>query len=41
MKAVAYLGEVAKEIEGEMIYGVRLAVYGLDLTDPILAPAHR
>lgn len=40
-EAVDYLAAVAKEIERDMAHGVRLTVCGLDLTDPILAPAHR
>ena len=40
-KVIDYLASVAKEIERDMAYGVRLKVYGLDLTDPVLKPAHR
>lgn len=40
-EAVDYLAAVAKEIERDMAHAVRLTVCGLDLTDPILAPAHR
>ena len=38
---IDYLAGVARGIEQEMTYEVLLKVYGLDLTDPNLAPAHR
>lgn len=41
LETVGYLDTVAKKIEHDKAYGVRLTIYGLDLTDPILAPAHR
>jgi len=37
---VGYLEGIAKKIEHDMEHDVRLAVCGLDLTDPVLAPAH-
>lgn len=41
LETVDYLVGVAQKIEYGMAYGVRLIVRGLDLTDPVLAPAHR
>lgn len=38
---VAYLNNAARELEIESNHGFRLTVFGLDLTDPVLAPAHR
>lgn len=38
---VAYLNEKARALEVENLHDIRLAVFGLDLTDPQLAPAHR
>jgi hypothetical protein len=38
---VAYLNEVASAIEREHGHVVRVAAFGLDLTDPVLVPAHR
>jgi hypothetical protein len=38
---VAYLNERARALEVEGLHSIRLAVLGLDLTDQILAPAHR
>lgn len=38
---VAYLNEKARALEIEKMHSVRIAVVGLDLTDPLLAPAHR
>jgi hypothetical protein len=38
---VAYLNERARALEIECRHDIRLAVFGLDLTDPVLAPAHR
>lgn len=38
---IDYLVGVAVEVEREMNHEIRLAVRGLDLTDPPLAPAHR
>jgi hypothetical protein len=38
---VDYLEGVAKEIEAEARHPLRLGVFGLDLTDPPLVPAHR
>ncbi len=40
-ETISYLADIAKTLEQETAYGVRLLVYGLDLTDPILVPAHR
>jgi hypothetical protein len=40
-QVVAYLHEKAQQLAKEMHDEVRLAVFGLDLTDPPLAPAHR
>jgi hypothetical protein len=37
----AYLNEKARELEIESMHDIRLAVFGLDLTDPKLTPAHR
>jgi len=38
---VAYLNEKARALEIECMHTIRLVVFGLDLTDPTLAPAHR
>ena len=38
---VSYLNQQAKNLEAEMGQEIRLAVFGLDLTDPPLARAHR
>lgn len=38
---VAFLNEQASALESEHHHSIKLAVYGLDLTDPALAPAHR
>jgi hypothetical protein len=38
---VAFLNEKAKELEVDSQYEIRLSVFGLDLTDPVLPPAHR
>jgi len=38
---VAYLNQTALELENEKRQEVRLTVFGLDLTDPPLVPAHR
>lgn len=38
---VAYLNQRAHALEAENLQEIRLAVFGLDLTDPQLAPAHR
>jgi hypothetical protein len=40
-EVVDYLSDRACAVESEMNYEIRLAVYGLDLRDPELAPAHR
>ena len=38
---IHHLDEMAKNIEGEQDYRIRLLVQGLDLTDPELLPARR
>ena len=38
---VAYLNEKAKDLEAESAHCIRLGVFGLDLTDPMLEPAHK
>ena len=38
---VALLNDKARAIENESTHDVRVAVFGLDLTEPLLAPAHR
>ena len=38
---VAYLNEKARTLEVENLHKIRLTVFGLDLTDPTLVPAHR
>lgn len=40
-EVVAFLKDRAQALEKEKSYGVRIGVFGLDLTDPPLAPAHR
>lgn len=37
----SYLNKMAKDLEKENNHSIRLQVFGLDLTDPTLAPAHR
>lgn len=37
----SYLNKMAKDLEIENNHNIRLHVFGLDLTDPTLAPAHR
>lgn len=37
---VTYLNEKARALEIDNLHRIRLAVFGLDLTDPVLAPAH-
>jgi hypothetical protein len=37
---VTYLNEKARALEMDSQHTIRLAVFGLDLTDPVLAPAH-
>lgn len=39
-EVVAHLSGHARELEAENQHAIRLAVFGLDLTDPVLAPAH-
>jgi hypothetical protein len=39
-QVIAHLADRAREIENEMANSVRLAVVGLDLTDPVFAPTH-
>ncbi|WBF66049.1 hypothetical protein LN040_09920 [Desulfovibrio subterraneus] len=39
-KMVEYLNQIAKEIQAERLYDIRIKVLGLDLTDPYLQPAH-
>ena len=39
-KLVAFLTEKAQAVENEHAHDVRIRIFGLDLTDPPLAPAH-
>ena len=38
---IAFLNEKATALEEEKLHDIRVAVFGLALTDPLLAPAHR
>lgn len=40
-EVIAYLTDRARAIEGEHLGAIRIAVVGVDLTDPPLVPAHR
>jgi hypothetical protein len=38
---LAHLNDIAQRKMKKSNYEYRLSVFGLDLTDPVLAPAHR
>ena len=40
-EVAAFLRDRARAIEKETSHGVRIAVFGLDLSEPSLAPPHR
>jgi hypothetical protein len=40
-QVVLHLNDLARALEIESLHAIRLSVFGLELTDPILAPAHR
>lgn len=39
-EVVAHLEALAQTLEADASHGIRVSVFGLDLTDPVLAPAH-
>jgi hypothetical protein len=39
-QVIEHLRETARRLESAEMFGVRLGVFGLDLTPPVLAPAH-